>query len=211
MKIKFNPLLTILVITILIGAAYQAGKKSAPSKTSTPKPTATIAPRSPTSQPEVTDTLSPTPMSNISWANYSCPFYTLRYPGNWRVKSENLGRNYQDFYAKSPDYKLSETSPLLESGVEIFIRIKDSQYQTIEEEFNQDTLAKQIAKNKINVSVDGVNAIQYDYDYEGTIATDTRFIKAGRSYVIKLRYADEATKQNHWPIYTSLLSSFKTK
>ncbi len=211
MKNKFNPLLIILAIIILVGAAYQAGTKNSPSKISLSKPTATTVPPSPTSQLQPTTAFSPTPISDVVWANYSCPFYTLRYPGNWRVTSENKGRKYQDFFAKSLDYKLSGSPPLLESGVEIYVRISDSQFQTIEEEFNQDPLAKSVAQNKTNLSVDGVDAIQYDYNYEGTIATDTKLIKDGRSYTIKLRYADEATKQNYWSIYTSLLSSFRTK
>ena len=65
--------------------------------------------------------------------------------------------------------------------------------------------------DKTKTTVNGLDAIQFDYDYEGNRATITIFVNDGMYYTVKYRYVDSQSKQNYWNEYTKLLSSFSTK
>src|SRR3990167_6074629 len=82
---------------------------------------------------------------------------------------------------------------------------------SIDDIFNSDPLAPDIAFNKTFTTVDGQRAIQYDYSYEGHVATMTIFTKNGIYYTVKFRYVDKNGKQALWNDYVKLLTSFRIK
>ncbi|OGK09497.1 hypothetical protein A2767_03250 [Candidatus Roizmanbacteria bacterium RIFCSPHIGHO2_01_FULL_35_10] len=137
--------------------------------------------------------------------------YTLEYPASWKGKTEPIPQAYEVFIARSADYQLSDGYPVLEKGAEFYVSVENSTEKSIDDIFNKDPLTLQIAYNKIKIIVDGVEAIQYDYSYEGYNVTMTTFLKNGKYYTIHYRYVDNAGKQLEWNTYLNLLKSFKTK
>ena len=61
-----------------------------------------------------------------------------------------------------------------------------------------------IAFDKTTTKVDGLEAIQYDYSYEGHRATMTIFTKNGNYYTVRYRYVDNDSRQNNWDDYRRL-------
>lgn len=176
--------------------------------------------QSPTASPSPTDSVpNPTATSELinGWTKFTHPVvgYEMEYPANWTGGlndiPEAIEQDYQDFYIESPNHQISEGYPVLESGAEFFIRVEKTQYLTTEEIFNNDPLAPEIAFDKIATTVDGLEAIQYDYSYEGHRATMTIFTKNDNYYIVKYRYVDNQSRQTNWDDYIKLLSSFKIK
>lgn len=139
----------------------------------------------------------------------------MEYPASWTGGldeiPEAIVQDYQDFSIESPDHQISEGYPVLEKGAEFFVRVEKTQYSTIDDIFNNDPLASEIAFDKTTTTVDGLEAIQYDFSYEGHRATMTIFTKNGNYYTVKYRYANNDSRQNNWDDYRKLLTSFKAK
>lgn len=159
-----------------------------------------------------TVSVQPSPDDSVqkkSWTTFTHPTagYIVQYPSNWIGGIVN-----QDFSVKSPDYQMSsEDFPVLEKGAEFLIRVKKTNHSTIDDVFNNDPLASKIAFNKTTMTVDGLPAIQYDFDYEGYRATETILTKNGNYYAVMYRYVDDTSKLHYWNDYIRLLSSFKIK
>lgn len=145
--------------------------------------------------------------------------YSFKAPLNW-ILNENVAptgvtQDYQDVSLRSPDYTYSQPEesdyPMITAGAEIYISAEKTEETDIEAEFEKDTLAKSIAQNKVVTNIDGGKALQYDFSYEGVIASVTAFIKDGVFYFIKLSYPESADKSHYWETYASFLYSFKTK
>lgn len=139
--------------------------------------------------------------------------YSLLYPSSWTGELQEIPPGskliYQEFLAFSPDFQMSqEGMPVLEKGTSILVQASTPIAQTAEEQFNKNTMLKSMAKNVKNSSVAGNPAIQYDYSFEGIVATDTVFISNNIYYLIRLRYPSEKNKETYLPIYSSLLESF---
>ncbi len=151
------------------------------------------------------------------WANFTHPVvgYSIEYPADWtgglKEIPEDIVQDYQDFSIESPDHQISEGFPLLEQGAEFLIRVEKTRYSTIDDIFEEDPLAPEIAFDKMTTTVDGIEAIQYDTSYEGHRATTTIFTKNGDYYAVKYRYVDDDSRGNNWDDYRRLLSSFKVK
>lgn len=209
-KVKYLLIgLVILVCFVIfgIGGYYLGTQKKSPSSLTTETPYPTNLPP-PTTQPSV--------ITN-GWIKFTHPAigYSFDYPTNWKGSMqeipEGIKQDYQDFNIESPDHKISEGYPVLEQGAELFIRAEKTTKNSIDDIFNSDPLASDIASNKTFTTVDGQRAIQYDYSYEGHVATMTIFTKNGIYYTVKFRYVDKNGKQALWNDYVRLLTSFGTK
>lgn len=169
----------------------------------------------PTEAPKVNPSQTGLITTNISYSHPKLR-YTLEYPKSWnggtKKITEGLNQKYEDFETKSSDYKLStEGIEHLVKGASFFIRAENTIEDKIEEQFNKDSLLVEIATNKKNVTVDGQNAIQFDYGYESQTATVTIFIKNKIYYFIKFVYPNASEKNNYWDEYLELLKSFKAR
>jgi hypothetical protein len=193
----------------------QRGRKITSVETTSPN--ITISPSS-TMQSSPTDLVaSPIKITEVtsSWANFTHPVvgYSMEYPASWTGGldeiPEAIVQDYQDFSIESPDHQVSEGYPVLEKGAEFLVRVEKTQYFSIVDIFNNDSLAQEIAFDKTTTKVDGLEAIQYDYSYEGHRATMTIFTKKGNYYTVRYRYVDNDSKQNNWVDYIRLLNSFK--
>jgi hypothetical protein len=212
------PFLPILAVTLLLAVvgtgAYYLGKNS--SNTSFKVEDApVIAQPSPTVMPsKVVDEVSitqpsPTIDETANWKMYTnSSEFTFKYPSDWSIAS--IPTNFGYISLRSPDYVLNtEGIETLETGVELMVFTDTTTETSIDNKFEKDQFAGQIANSKTTTSVDGQRAIQYDYSYENTQATDTIFIKNGLSYLIKLKYPDSNTKNKYLSTYQGILESFK--
>jgi hypothetical protein len=172
-------------------------------------PNITISPSSALQSSPKDSVPSPTTITEVTggWANFTHPVvgYSMEYPVNWtgglNEIPEAIVQDYQDFSIESPDHQISEGYPVLEKGAEFFVRVEKTQYSTIDDIFNNDPLASEIAFDKTTTTVDGLEAIQYDFSYEGHRATMTIFTKNGNYYTVKYRYANNDSRQNNWDDY----------
>lgn len=204
-----------VVIAILVVGfgAYYLGTQRNQSITqpqqiiSKPTTTPSVAQASPTS--------SPTSDSNLKSYTHPTANYSFSYPSNWKLEFQQpvagLENDLQlDLTIKSPDYALTtEGIEYLEKGVEVVIYRSKTNETSIDNKFETDRFAGQIASSKTSTTVNGQKAIQYDYSYESTQATDIIFIKNGVYYLVKLKYADMQAKNQNSPLYSNLLKSFK--
>ena len=146
-----------------------------------------------------------------NWKIYVHPQlkYSLEYPPNWSGGEKDLRttdyESYKDFQIFSPNFSGKERST---TGAIILVRAENTNKQSIEQFYNE-TLAKEIGKNKRDIVVNNQPTIQYDYSYEGVIATDTIFIRDNRIYLIKLEYSSLDEKDRWWNVYTKVLETFK--
>lgn len=220
-KGSFQIILGALVLLLVVGGgAYYLGTKNSNSQNQ-----ATNINTTPPIQPSSTQVYSEPNSTAITTKNgvaqYQHPqsCYTLEYPASY--KSETIPftddrpgvqkPDCDDFVARSSDYQSSEDYFDLEKGAEFSVGVENSTEKSIDDIFNKDLLGVQIAKNKVRTTVDGVDAIQYDYSYENHTATMTIFLKNGKYYTIKYRYVDDTKKQSEWDNYLNLLKSFKAK
>lgn len=214
-----SPKKPLVIVGVLLGfvlfgvGGYVLGMQKG-SQTNTVDNTTPVPTQSPTdSVPKPTTTAEVID----GWTRFTHPVvgYTMEYPISWtgglNEIPEAIVQDYQDFYIESPDYQISEGYPVLEKGAELFVRVEKTQYSTIDDIFNNDPLAPGIAFDKTTITVDGLEAIQYDYSYEGHRATITIFTKNGNFYTVKYRYVDNQSRQTNWNDYIKLLSSFKVK
>lgn len=149
-----------------------------------------------------------------NWRTYTTSSeFTFKYPSDWTITPDTYKYDYVSL--RSPDYSVNTDGiETLDKGVELMIYTETTPEASIDKKFEQDRFAGQIANSKTYTTVYGQRAIQYDYSYENTQATDTIFIKrlndsVGMHYLIKLRYADSNAKSKYWSTYLSILESFK--
>lgn len=154
---------------------------------------------------------SPSPTSENTQFKHPALGYLFTCPTSWNLSVNKVSSpgSYDYVTIESPDYKLSEGYPFLESGYSVGIGATDTSETSIQTLYDNDTLAAEISKNKHALKVDGADAIQFDYSYEGAIATETMFIKDGILYKIVYRYSEESSKNKEIKVYEEVLSSFK--
>jgi hypothetical protein len=122
--------------------------------------------------------------------------FNFSYPKDWSIEEG------EDFIMViSPDYLISEGYPILEKGASITISVR--------EDIEQDPLAEKIGQNFTDIEIAGTKGIQYDYSYEGTIATNVDLIKDGKLYSIKYSYPSEEQKSLYEETFLGVLESFK--
>lgn len=209
---KYWPLLLISsLIVVALGSYYLGTQKSyKDNKTtySTPNTPSQILPTETNLVP------SSTPMPTQQAQNGKIAFegtkagYRLEYPASWKATSEYV-RGYEFVTIESPDFQISNEYPVLEKRFSFSVDVNDSDLNTIDDYFNNDTLTKSIARNKIKTTVGSIEAIQYDFGYETHTATQTEFLKGGKRYTIQYRYVDTNSKQTEWNTYEELLKSFR--
>lgn len=131
-------------------------------------------------------------------------------PTDWKLVLES-GKPKDCFikYLTSPDYRMSEGYPLLEKGSEITIKLCKTEGTSVKESFSKNPLKTAVAKNVNEISLGTIPAIQYDYSYEGTVATDTILIHDGYEYSVRVRYPSETDKQTYWDIYSVILENIQ--
>jgi hypothetical protein len=158
---------------------------------------------------------SPTPDNTTTFINPVLK-YQVKYPKTWtgslEVFPSGAKVDYPNFLIRTSDYKMSdgqEGYPYLLSGYEIALRHKKTTFASAEEQFNDQPILIDVARNKKLLTVGGIEAVQYDFSYEGVIATMTDFIKDGVYYSIKVSYPTLESKANVYSIYEKVVASFK--
>lgn len=145
--------------------------------------------------------------------------YTVEVPEGWmkREYSSLAGtavQPYKDIIFLSPDYQ-EDTSRnadvIVEAGASIFIRGTDTIYKTIEERFANNVVAKRVATNVTRYSLNGIPAIQYQYEITGENVTNVTLIKDGIWYLIKFQYADSQAQVEYEEVFKQVINSFHPK
>lgn len=215
----------LLIFAILFGfilsgvAGYILGSQKCKQKSDAIEVSDLKESSTPTLQPLPTDTVPetiPTTEPENEWTMFTHPTagYKMGYPTNWTKELFDIpggsSQKYESLSIKSPDYRMfSDGYPFLEKGAQFFIQINITDYSTIDEIFNNNPLAPQIAFDIKITTVDDLEAIQYDYSYESSRATMTEFTKDNYHYIIKYQYVDDESRQDYWEEYQKLLTSFK--
>lgn len=204
----------VLLLIIVITGSYYLGTQKNQSRPKSVQETMNYIP-TPSSTP--TSYPSPTPIPSVetdNWKVYTnSSEFAFKYPSDWAITPNTYKYDYVSL--RSPDYSVNtEGIETLDKGVELMIYTETTTEKSIDKKFEQDRFAGQIANSKTYTTVDGQKAIQYDYSYENTQATDTIFIQnltdsVGMHYLIKLRYADSNAKSKYWSTYLSILKSFE--
>lgn len=201
----------LFVIAVIAAVAYIATTKlkiqdfgNGEDSSTSEQPQKTVESPIPTASPKPTE-------SETKQYTHQELGYSFSYPSDWTLSTtETQNENfYTNVDVKSPDYKISEGYPVLESGFQLTITAKKTSETSVNTLFENDTLAKQLAKNKKTIQVDGVEALQYEISYEGVLETLTTFINNGVYYQLIYRYPDSNQKESQWNIYETLLTSFK--
>ena len=220
-KVLMKPsIISVMFLGIILlgvaGCVFGAQRGSEITGDETTSPNITVSPLA-LRQSSPTDSVpgpDKTEDATIGWVNFKHPIvgYIMEYPASWSggliETPEAIVQDYQDFLITSPDHRVSGGYPVLEKGAELFVRVEKTQHSTIGEIFNNDLLAQEIAFNRTSTTVDGLEAIQYDYSYEGHRATMTIFSKNGHYYTVKYRCVDNDSRQKNWDDYMRLLESF---
>ncbi len=206
---------SVIVVLVLIMGVYYLGTQKNQATTqqniTTPTKTPFVAQSPVTPNPTTNNKL------NVDFKSYTYTDskinYSFKYPSNWNIEPQYPIEPPQlqlDLTIKSPDYALTtEGIEILKKGSVIYIYRSKTNETSIDKKFETDKLAGQIAKNKTSTIIDGQKAIQYDYSYEGTEATDSIFIKNGNYYLIKLQTTEAKKENDDFSIYSELLDSFK--
>lgn len=116
--------------------------------------------------------------------------------------------NNTNFSINSPDYKLSEGYPVLEQGANLSVTVSTARADNLDDYIQSDVLLKQIGKDFKTITLNGLPALQYRFSYEAVIAMDTVIIKNGKSYVLRYRYADQASQTKYLEQYQHMLDTF---
>ena len=145
--------------------------------------------------------------------------YSVNIPDGWTQReykslAGSAVQPYRDVIFLSPDYLEDNTDNAdlnIEEGASIFIRGTDTVYNSIEERFANNVVAKRVATNVTRLNIHGVPAIQYEYELTGENVTNLTLIKDGIWYLIKFQYADSEAEVKYENVYKSVISSFKPK
>lgn len=168
--------------------------------------------------PTLAPTAKPaTPSAENIWTIYNYPEagYSIEYGNDWLVQTQNASQSatqdYATFEVQSPDYMMDPESiyPILKTGVSISVFTKENQASSSAQEIFDNSLAAEISTNETELTVAGVDAIQYDYSYEGTLATHTILVNQGKEYTIKYRYPNEEVRMMYQKSYQQALRSFR--
>lgn len=132
--------------------------------------------------------------------------YKFVAPSGWTVNKDSISTS-----ALSPDYKLSEGYPVLETDAEISVFTKTLNEALLEMTINEIVASNPITTNipnKVSTTVAGLNAVRYELSYEGVEAVMTEFIKDGVRYTIRLRFSTETSKNANMDNYETALATF---
>jgi hypothetical protein len=199
------------------GDNFQATITIAHTPTPTPLPLTTSQPAV-TALPTLAQTsISPSPTrfitkNGIVLYEHLTAHYTLEYPASWKDGTEpEAGEQtvYENFSIKTVDYRTN--GMLLAAGASLSVRVQDTNETSIENIINKYSIFRLYARNKTKATIDGVEAVQYDLQYEGVNTTTTTFIKHGKMYAISFRYVDAFGKQAEWNTYLKIIKSFRAK
>lgn len=145
--------------------------------------------------------------------------YTVKVPERWsrreyRSLAGTAVQPYKDVIFLSPDYQEDSSNNVavnVEEGASIFIRGTDTVYKTIEERFANNAVAKRVATNVTRYNLNGIPAIQYEYEITGENVTNVTLIKDGIWYLIKFQYADSQAQVRYDEIFKEIINSFQPK
>jgi len=139
--------------------------------------------------------------------------YQFLYSTSW-IDVTQEGEPSEGFYKgvalETSDYQMNEDGyPYLLSGATLFVSANITELTDVLDYLHQEPLYEMIAQDSHTVLVSSHEAIQYWWGYEGTLATQTVFIRDGVLYRIRFRYADEESKTRYWDDYLTILDSFQ--
>lgn len=142
--------------------------------------------------------------------------YTFRYPSDWEgggITRPTMRPTREEYFQiTSPDYKILDTADgifYIDKGSQILVDTESTLETSVDNLLNKDIRRKELARNIINVVVDGQQGLQYEYTDQKILGTTTMFIKNGVAYSITFNYANQDERKNRWSIYQNLINSFK--
>lgn len=149
---------------------------------------------------------TPKPKTNKGWVKYTNQRnnYKVEYPNTWEYENVNTST----IKVTSPDFKMSQEYPVLLEGVQVYIFAKETTETSGKSSFDNDPLASDIATNVTETTLDGVDAIEYDISFEGTVATVTKAVKNGMLYTVQFRYPSKEDKASYDSVRQKILDSF---
>ena len=214
----FSRLIALILFVLLPFVGFYTGVLYQRSITP-PQQLITISPVTPintplVAAPSLAPSVVPTPASKLfSKGKYIFTHpelkYSVVYPITWtggEIAANNYGKAISDFTIFSPSYQLDEFGRDLAQGSVIYIFARATTDTSID---TYHSVGLEVGTNIKYFTFSSSKAVQYDYSYEGWMATDTVFVKNGILYTIKLRYSTTAEKQKQWATYQQLLQSFK--
>lgn len=143
--------------------------------------------------------------------------YSIDFPSAWNPQLfvSPAGRSiqpYRDLMLYSPDYdpQLSNESSLTEQkNATILIRVAETTYDNSEDKFNDNIAAQKIARDVLQVNVNGIPAIQYDYSFKNENATVITMVRDGKWYFIKFQYDNEEIKRKYMNTFMEIFNSLR--
>lgn len=137
--------------------------------------------------------------------------YIFKYPSDWKLK-QNLNGSIT---LRSSDFEQNEKNPLEEeakSGANLLINgpIPDALPEIKEGQIlkGTDTTTDKVASNIQKLTIDGKNAITWDYQAAGNphfIGTQVVILKEGKVYYLNMTFSDKSFKSR----FDQILSTFR--
>lgn len=208
----------LFILTLIGGYLYQwhINNLRQEASTNTPgeavaSPNLAIANPSPT---PVIETPQPASASSVvsEWSVYQDDQenFSFKYHDSWIVQpqAELFTASGSGMRVISDEYEQTKVeNEKLENSATISVVVNLSDYKNIDQEY-KNSLSNQIGQKQTTMQVAGERALQYDYDYQDIVATETILIKNGKKYTINYQYSDQATKMKYLKNYQQALRSF---
>jgi hypothetical protein len=159
-----------------------------------------------------TTTPTPAPKKETVTYNNSNPKYSLERKVDWSESTSTSRSGFINPLFTSPTYKMEEPEngyAFVKTGVQISIAAENATKSTVSEEFDNRMIYKEAGQNKKNLTVAGVDAIQFDFSYEAALSVTTLFIKNNILYTVDMRYSYEEGKDKFFTDYENLIKSIK--
>lgn len=156
-------------------------------------------------------TPTPTPVKTTKTYVNENPKYSVEIK-NELIEKKNTDRNgYTSVLFESPDYKLDEPEdgyPTVKSGYTVSVYAENAN-SNVQAEFDNKPIYKDAGQNVKKIKVDNLDALQFDFGYEGVISVTTLVVKDDLLYTIDMRYSYEEGKDKHFGEYSKIIESFK--
>lgn len=156
-------------------------------------------------------TPTPNPVKTTKTYVNENPKYSVEIK-NELIEKKNTDRNgYTSVLFESPDYKLDEPEdgyPTVKSGYTVSVYAENAN-SNVQAEFDNKPIYKDAGQNVKKIKVDNLDALQFDFGYEGVISVTTLVVKDDLLYTIDMRYSYEEGKDKHFGEYSKIIESFK--
>jgi len=163
---------------------------------------------------------SQSPASEEKYAKYTdTEFgYQFEYPNTWKT-SDEAAKMFESpesptQYSTTVESQDLETSNEgigyhLTKGAQMYVSVEPTTFATPEAFFNRNGFLPAVAKDKKDVTIDGVAGLSYRFSYEASNQLSNIVVKDGKLYSLILSYSDEAALTAYTTDYKALVASFK--